>query len=54
MAQNAGTSWPEAEATRAAITGPLETLRMDIQGVLDDLRRTAPQLLDHVLTAQVL
>lgn len=54
MAQNAGTSWPEAEATRAAITGPLETLRTDIQGVLDDLKRTAPQLLDHVLTEEVL
>jgi hypothetical protein len=53
MAHYAGTSCPEAEATRAAITARLDTLRVDIFGVLEDLQRTADRLLDHVLAEQL-
>jgi hypothetical protein len=46
MAPYAGTISPEAEATRAAITAPVDGLRMDIHRILDDLQTTADRLLD--------
>lgn len=52
MAHSAGTSRPEAEATRAAITARLDTLRAHIFEVLGDLQRTADRLLDHVFAEQ--
>ena len=53
MAPDAGTSRPEAEATWEAIATLLDTLRTDILGRLDALKRTADQLPDYVLVEQV-
>jgi N-acetylglucosamine kinase-like BadF-type ATPase len=52
MAPYAGTTSPEAEANRAAITALVDGLRTDIHRILDDLKTTADQLLDRSL-AQV-
>jgi Beta/Gamma crystallin len=53
MAQDTGIISSEAEATRAAMMACLDTLRTDSQEVLDGLKRTADQLLDHVLAEQL-
>jgi hypothetical protein len=55
MAPEAGTSRPEPEvkATGAAMTALLDMFRRDILGVLDELKRSADHLLDHVLAEQV-
>jgi hypothetical protein len=53
MAPEAETSRSEAEAAGASMTALLDRFRTDILGVLDELKRAADHLLDHILAEQV-